>query len=118
MNEFEIRNAIIAILQIVRDYNPVIGYYEQHVVNENFNYTVRLDNGRIKISRELVQDAQFNYPIPNERLDAILRTFVADNPIIEPPTANFELNNPVVEPQIVPKISFFKRILKLLGFIN
>lgn len=54
----EYQNAVTAIVSRASGINPKIGSYMEHFINESFNFTVRLDNGRVSISRELAQDYQ------------------------------------------------------------
>lgn len=36
--------------------NSSIGIYQEHFINENFDYAVRLSNGRVLVSVESAQD--------------------------------------------------------------
>ncbi|MBK7382373.1 MAG: hypothetical protein IPI81_03420 [Flavobacteriales bacterium] len=36
--------------------NPSIGIYQEHFINGNFDYAVRLSNGRVVVSAESAQD--------------------------------------------------------------
>lgn len=50
------RYTISSILEELRKYNPEIGEYEKSMLSEDFNYSVKLSNGFIKISEELITD--------------------------------------------------------------
>jgi hypothetical protein len=39
-----------------KDKNPKIGTYQEHFINEKFDYVVRLSNGRVVVSVEAAQD--------------------------------------------------------------
>ncbi len=49
-------NGVTGIVSEARILNPEIGNYEEHFINERFRYIVRLSNGRLEMSREIVQD--------------------------------------------------------------
>jgi len=50
------KRGIIALTDFARTINGEIGSYQEHFINENFHYIVRLDNGRIDIPVENAQD--------------------------------------------------------------
>lgn len=53
----EYQSTIIKLVNLARPYNENIGYYKEHFINEEFNFSVKLDNGyALKISRILAQD--------------------------------------------------------------
>ena len=52
----EKKHVISAILNELRKYNDEIGGYEKSMMNEQFKYSVKLTNGFIQISKELVYD--------------------------------------------------------------
>ncbi|MFN8409624.1 MAG: hypothetical protein U0V45_09825 [Flavobacteriales bacterium] len=43
-------------VSLARGKNPSIGSYQEHFINENFDYAVRLSNGRVVVSAESAQD--------------------------------------------------------------
>lgn len=48
---------VIAVTNLARQINSEIGDYEEHFINENFGYSVRLSNkGAITMSSEIAQD--------------------------------------------------------------
>ncbi|RSC92587.1 hypothetical protein [Tenacibaculum singaporense] len=53
----EYKSSVISLVNLSRSYNEKIGIYQEHFINENFTFSVRLDNNTaIKISRTLAQD--------------------------------------------------------------
>ncbi len=54
------REAVISLLNALRTYNPSIGYFEQYLTNENFEYVIKVTNGRIRVSSSLVDDWALN----------------------------------------------------------
>jgi hypothetical protein len=52
----EKRDVIIHILNRLREFNPAIGEYDRSILNNDFQYAVKLHNGRINLSQELVHD--------------------------------------------------------------
>ncbi len=53
----EYTSTIIEMTDLARTFNPNLGSYVEHFLNDDFNYSVRLNNNfGIKISRTLVQD--------------------------------------------------------------
>lgn len=49
--------AVRELVSRARQYNNDIGNYVEHFINEQFNYSVRLDNNHaVKVSRILAQD--------------------------------------------------------------
>ncbi len=69
-------NGVTAITDIARRYNPDIGIYQEHFVNDRFNYTVRLDNGRIEMSREIAQDYEVQpNSISEERVMRVAQSY-------------------------------------------
>jgi hypothetical protein len=74
------RNDIEQILSLARIYNSTIGSYDDHAIDSNdFNYLVKLKNGKIKIFWEELQDKNH---LTAERLQAIAARF-QKTPIID-----------------------------------
>ena len=58
---------VIGITNLARPHNQQIGNYIEHYINENFDYSVLLnENGTIRISRELAEDFSANPTNINE----------------------------------------------------
>lgn len=54
LNEKQI--LIIPLLAKLREHNPNIGAYEKSILKDDFNYNVKVANGRIEIADELIDD--------------------------------------------------------------
>ncbi|MBP9069224.1 MAG: hypothetical protein KBG47_06935, partial [Bacteroidia bacterium] len=80
-------NEIKSILQKVRIFNANIGTYQLFLIDENFNYIIKLSNGKIHINIEELQDDAKEALTP-ERLTVIANRFVSSNPEIKHQTAN------------------------------
>jgi hypothetical protein len=52
----EKKHIIVPLLFELRRYNSEIGDYDKSMMNMNFDYSVKLTNGNIQISQELVYD--------------------------------------------------------------
>jgi len=104
---------IIGILNRARLYNSEIGDYVEHFINEQFNYSVRLTNGRIIIPLAMAQDQEFQPAIiTEERLQRLANTFQNNkhdkkNPIIP--------NNISKEIKVTSKLSIGQKISKIMG---
>ena len=73
----EYKNGVIAITNLARTINPEIGFYQEHFINENFGFSVRLsNNGAISMSREIAQDFEaMPNSISQERIQNVAKTF-------------------------------------------
>lgn len=81
------------ILSKVRLFNSEIGNYVIHANTEDFNFNVKLNNGRIKILWEELQDKDF---LDNKRLQAIANRFQSDRPkIIQDENSEPKIDNKV-----------------------
>ncbi|HEY5535498.1 MAG TPA: hypothetical protein VIL99_11285 [Ignavibacteria bacterium] len=49
-------NGVKGITYLAWTINPKIGSYQGHYINENFDFTVKLSNGKIDMSIEIAQD--------------------------------------------------------------
>jgi len=73
------KHVIIGILGRLRDYNPAIGTYERSVMNSNFQYAVKLSNGRIVLSEEIVYDYEKDpFSVSGDRFETFAGRFTAD----------------------------------------
>lgn len=79
--------AINSLLQKVRIFNKAIGAYEMFAITENFNYAVKLSNGKITIKIEDLQDDERDALTP-ERLTAIADSFKSNTATIQSPIVN------------------------------
>ncbi|MDD4236717.1 MAG: hypothetical protein PHF99_11945 [Bacteroidales bacterium] len=69
-------NEIKSLLQKLRIFNKDIGSYEIFAITDNFDYAVKLSNGKILIKIEELQDDERDSLTP-ERLTAIANRFVS-----------------------------------------
>lgn len=73
----ENKSGVISITNKAREYNSNIGVYQEHFINDRFNYTVRLDNGRIEIPREMAQDYEVQpSSVSEERIKRVAQTYM------------------------------------------
>ena len=49
-------NGVTGVTFLAQTIHPEIGSYQQHYINESFNFTVILSNGAIDMTLEIVQD--------------------------------------------------------------
>jgi hypothetical protein len=73
----EYKNGVIGVTNLARAFEPEIGYYQEHFVNESFGFSVRLsDNGAISMSREIAQDYEaMPNSISQARIEKVAKTF-------------------------------------------
>lgn len=73
----EHKNGVIGITNLARTYEPEIGVYQEHSINESFGFSVRLsNNGAISMSREIAQDYEaMPNSISQERIEKVAITF-------------------------------------------
>jgi hypothetical protein len=96
----EKKNVIIQILNRLREFNPSIGNYDKSVMNSDFQYAVKLDNGRINLSQILVHDYEQSPSfVGDEQLKSAASKFTPD-PVaaIVAPTAPLSSANPKPAP--------------------
>jgi hypothetical protein len=93
----EKKTAIVPLIDKMRPYNPAFGSYERSMLNLDFNYSVKLSNGRIEIAKELIDDFESNPSyISVDRLKAASSKFLPDLPIHSQPA------QPQPQPQTEP----------------
>lgn len=69
-------NGVISVGFEARIYNPAIGSYREHFINERFGYTVRLSNGRIEISMEIAEDYEVQpSSVSSDRIAKVAETY-------------------------------------------
>lgn len=65
-----------SIVNRARELNPKIGIYQEHFINDNFRFVVRLSNGRLVMSREIAEDFQVQPDsVTQERLQRVADTY-------------------------------------------
>lgn len=103
-------SGVIGILTRARTYDPEIGSYMEHFLNDSFAFTIRLSNGRIEIPTEMAHDQEtMPSSISENRIQNIAARFQNKNP--KPIIAS----KPQVLPQTLKTISFWQRLLKWIG---
>lgn len=95
------KNVIIPLIDRMRPYAPVLGSYDRSMLNLDFDYSVKLSNGRIDIAKKLLDDFEANPSyIPEERLKAAAGKFIPDSKIhVEPPLQTQPKEQPSYQPQ-------------------
>lgn len=73
----ENEKGVRAITDLARLQNQEIGFYQQHYINENFGYTVRLtNNGGIRVSQEIAQDYEVDpASITEEQIQRVANSY-------------------------------------------
>jgi hypothetical protein len=103
-------SGVRGILARTRQYNPEIGNYMEHFINERFSFTVRLSNGRIEMPMEMAHDQEtMPSSISEDRIQNIAQLFQDNNPR---PALQRE---PILPTQPVKALGFWERLLKWLG---
>lgn len=70
------KSGVIAVTNRARRMNPEIGSYEEHFVDENSGFTVRLNNGAINMSVEIAQDYEvLSWSVSPARIVHVAKTF-------------------------------------------
>lgn len=109
----ENRNGIIGILHRARVYNHEIGNYQEHMVNEQFNFAVMLTNGRIVIPMTMAQDQEVQpSSISEDRIQRVANGFQSNN-LIARQQGN-QANEPINSPART-NLSLWQKLLILLG---
>lgn len=70
------KNGILGILIRTRRYNIEVGNYLEHFLTQNFEYAVKLSNGRITVPPTMAQDQEVQpSSISEERIKKVASTF-------------------------------------------
>lgn len=103
--------SIKALIQKVRIFNKDIGTYQMYAITENFDYAVKITNGRLTIRLEDLQGDE-NDTITPERLKAIADSFKSDtaNATSAEPVKTVE-SKPIQPPIEKPKKSNYKTLV-------
>ncbi len=68
---------VIGITNLAKVINPEIGNYVEHYINEMFGISVKLSNGAINMSVEIVQDFEANpNTIDSIRIEKVAKSFI------------------------------------------
>lgn len=70
------QSGVIAVTSLASTLNTEIGDYQEHFINENFGFSVRLSNGKRNMSLEVAQDYEA-YPssVTQDRIERVAMTF-------------------------------------------
>lgn len=99
------QSGVQGIIIRARQYNSNIGDYVEHFVDESFNFTVKLSNGRVNISSNTAQDQEtMPTSISEERIKQIANNFQSNNPPTVTPTQTS-----------IAKSTTWQRVLRSLG---
>jgi len=70
------KRGVMALTSLVRVANSKIGDYQEHFINEDFGFSVRLSNGAIRMSREVAEDYESQpSSVTRDRINKIANTF-------------------------------------------
>lgn len=78
-NDYQL--GVQGILTRTKKHNTKIGNYKEHFINERFNFTVLLSNGRIEIPRGTAKDQEKDpSSISEASINKVAATFEMENP--------------------------------------
>ena len=69
------QRGVMGITNLARSINPEIGNYVEHYINEMFGISVKLSNGAINLSVEIVQVFEYNHSIELGRIKNTVKSF-------------------------------------------
>lgn len=74
-------SGVNGIINRARRYQPEIGNYLEHFINEHFDYTIRLNNGRMEIPMTAAQDQErMPASISEKQIQIIANSFQSNTP--------------------------------------
>jgi archaellum component FlaF (FlaF/FlaG flagellin family) len=80
----EKRQTITGILDLLRPYAPGLGSYEKSIYTHDFDYSVKLSNGRIRLPEELIDDYErSSASLTIDRLKHTANRFVPNEPVVQ-----------------------------------
>jgi hypothetical protein len=69
-------NGVLGIIFLAQSINPEIGSYQEHYINECFNFTAQLSNGTINMTLEDAQDYESRpSSVAFDRIEIVAKTF-------------------------------------------
>jgi len=69
-------NGVIGIIFLAQKVNPEIGSYQEHYINECFDFTIKLSNGTINMTLEDAQDYEVRpSSVTFDRFQKVAETF-------------------------------------------
>ena len=73
-------NGVTGIVLLARTFHKEIGTYEEHYINSDFDFTVKLSNGEIDMTTEIAQDYEARpSSVTSDRIDIVAKTFRKHN---------------------------------------
>ena len=67
---------VMGVTSLARTLNTQIGSYQEHFLNEDFGYSVRLSNGAIRMSKEIAKDFEtMKSSVTNDRVQRVAETY-------------------------------------------
>ena len=67
---------VMGVTSLARTLNTQIGSYQEHYLNDDFGYSVRLSNGAIRMSREIAEDFEtMKSSVTNDRVQKVAETY-------------------------------------------
>ena len=70
------QSSVMAVTSLARTFNPEIGDYQEHFINEDFGFSIRLSNGSINISLEVAQDYEAQpISLTRDRIERVVNSF-------------------------------------------
>ncbi|MES2275979.1 MAG: hypothetical protein V4592_08150 [Bacteroidota bacterium] len=98
LNLDEKKHVIIALLDELRPYESALGSYVKSMYTTDFDYSVKLSNGKIRIPEELVDDYErAPAAIAEARYRRAAAQFIADHPVEKPAAVVVEMAQPLME---------------------
>lgn len=69
-------SGVTGVTSLARTLNSQIGSYQEHFLNEDFGYSVRLSNGAIRMSKEIAEDYEtMPSSVTNDRVQRVAGTY-------------------------------------------
>jgi len=107
----ENQNGVINIIKRAKKYNPEIGNYKQHFINDRLDYTVKLSNGRIVVPRGMAHDQEAQpSSIDENRIQSVAANFINDNPRL-----NIHNTSNTEEGSVSKKKGFWEKLFIIFG---
>ena len=67
---------VTGIVLQARTFHQEIGTYQEHYINENYNFTVKLSNGEMDMALEIAMDYEARpSSVTSDRIDIVAGTF-------------------------------------------
>lgn len=67
---------VMGVSSLARALNSQIGSYQEHFLNEDFGYSVKLSNGAIRMSKEIAEDyVTMQSSVTIDRVQRVAQTY-------------------------------------------